>query len=125
MAHRSPELHDALRLYCLAGFALLQDEVDRGADVPFAFEEHEASGRTTFYEFRPLILSFVEARADRLPQLPPARPALAGVPPPARRAPRPRGSPGGAPRAAPPLRSSPARSPAGGAGRRRSPRRSC
>src|SRR4051795_696351 len=73
MAHRSPDLHDALRLYCLAGFALLQDEVDRGADVPFAFEEHEARGRTTFYEFRPLILSFVEARADRLAELPDAR----------------------------------------------------
>jgi hypothetical protein len=70
---RSPDLHAALRLYCLAGFALLQAEVDRGADVPFAFEEHEAHGRTTFYEFRPLILSFVEARAERLAELPDAR----------------------------------------------------
>ena len=63
VAYRSPDLHDALRLYCLAGFALLQAEVDRGSDVPFAFEEHEARGRTTFYEFRPLILSFVETRS--------------------------------------------------------------
>ena len=76
VAHRSPDVHAALRLFCLAGFARLQDEVDRGAEVPFAFEEHDARGRTTFYEFRPLILSFVEGRAERLAELPDARLAL-------------------------------------------------
>ena len=63
---RSPDLHDALRCTASAGFALLQAEVDRGADVPFAFEEHEARGRPTFYEYRPLVRRFVEARAERL-----------------------------------------------------------
>jgi hypothetical protein len=69
-------VHDAVRLFCLASFALLQGEVDRGAEVPFAFEEHDARGRTTFYEFRPLILSFVESRSERLGELPDAALAL-------------------------------------------------
>jgi hypothetical protein len=76
VSHRSPELHDALRLCCLAGFAALQADVDRGAEVPFAFEEHDAKGRTTFYEFRPLVGGFVESRAERLAELPDARLAL-------------------------------------------------
>ncbi|MFN2469757.1 MAG: hypothetical protein ABR583_01990 [Gaiellaceae bacterium] len=76
MSSRSPELHAALRCFCLAGFALLQADVDTGAEVPFAFEEHDAQGRTTFYEFRPLVASFVEARRERLAALPDARAAL-------------------------------------------------
>ena len=76
MTHRSPDLHAALRLFALAAFAALQREVDNGAEVPFAFEEHDARGRTTFYEFRPLILSFVEGRAERLAELPDTRDAL-------------------------------------------------
>ncbi len=76
MTLRSPDLHAALRCFCLAGFALLQAEVERGADVPFAFEEHDAQGRTTFYEFRPLIASFVEGRSERLGELADARLAL-------------------------------------------------
>ncbi len=76
MTHRSPDLHAALRLFALAAFATLQREVDNGAEVPFAFEEHDARGRTTFYEFRPLILSFVEGRAERLAEPPDARDAL-------------------------------------------------
>jgi hypothetical protein len=76
VAHRSPDVHAALRLFCLAGFALLQEEIERGADVPFAFEEHEARGRTTFYEFHPLIAGFVGGRAERLGELPDVRLAL-------------------------------------------------
>ncbi len=76
MSHRSADLHDALRLFCLAAFAALQDDVDAGAEVPFAFEEHDARGRTTFYEFRPLIGGFVESRRERLTDLPDARFAL-------------------------------------------------
>jgi hypothetical protein len=76
VSHRSPDLYAALRLFALAAFAALQRDVDDGAEVPFAFEEHDARGRTTFYEFRPLILSFVEGRAERLAELPDARDAL-------------------------------------------------
>jgi hypothetical protein len=69
VAARSPQLYESLRCFCLAGFSLLQAEVDRGAEIPFAFEEHDSQGRTTFYEFRPLVTSFVESRAGRLGEL--------------------------------------------------------
>jgi hypothetical protein len=76
VGHRSPDVHAAVRLFCLAGFALLADEIERGAEIPFAFEEHEARGRTTFYEFHPLIAPFVEGRAERLAELPDVRLAV-------------------------------------------------
>lgn len=69
MAARSPQLYESLRCFCLAGFSLLQAEVDQGAEIPFAFEEHDSQGRTTFYEFRPLLVTFVETRAARLGEL--------------------------------------------------------
>jgi hypothetical protein len=76
VAARSPQLYDALRCFCLAGFSLLQAEVEQGAEIPFAFEEHDSQGRTTFYEFRPLLVSFVESRSGRLGELADARLAL-------------------------------------------------
>src|SRR5439155_298521 len=41
-------------------------DLDTGADLPFAFEEHGTYGRPTLYEYRPLVRGFIEARADRL-----------------------------------------------------------
>jgi hypothetical protein len=76
VAARSPQLYESLRCFCLAAFSLLQAEVERGAEIPFAFEEHDSEGRTTFYEFRPLLVSFVESRAGRLGELADARLAL-------------------------------------------------
>jgi hypothetical protein len=76
VAARSPQLYESLRCFCLAGFSLLQAEVEQGAEIPFAFEEHDSQGRTTFYEFRPLLVSFVESRAGRLSELADARLAL-------------------------------------------------
>jgi hypothetical protein len=76
VAARSPQLYESLRCFCLAGFSLLQAEVDKGAEIPFAFEEHDSQGRTTFYEFRPLLGSFVEGRASRLAELADAKLAL-------------------------------------------------
>jgi hypothetical protein len=76
VAARSPQLYESLRCFCLAGFSLLQAEVDKGAEIPFAFEEHDSQGRTTFYEFRPLLGSFVEGRAQRLVELADAKLAL-------------------------------------------------
>jgi hypothetical protein len=76
VAARSPQLYESLRCFCLAGFSLLQSEVDQGAEIPFAFEEHDSQGRTTFYEFRPLLVSFVDSRAGRLGELADAKLAL-------------------------------------------------
>jgi hypothetical protein len=54
---RSPHLYDTLRRFCLGAFAVFH-----GEQLPFAFEEHAPS----FYEYRPLVRSFIEAHADRL-----------------------------------------------------------
>jgi hypothetical protein len=69
VAVRSPQLYESLRNFCLAAFSLLQAEVDAGAEIPFAFEEHDSAGRTTFYEFRPLLVSFVDSRSGRIGEL--------------------------------------------------------
>jgi hypothetical protein len=66
---RAPRLYDALRRFCLGAFGRLSHEVEAGAEIPFAFEEHGgARGRAPFYEYRPLVRGFVEARASRLAQ---------------------------------------------------------
>ena len=54
---RSPHLYDTLRRFCLGAFAVFH-----GEDLPFAFEEHAPS----FYEYRPLVKSFIEGQAERL-----------------------------------------------------------
>ncbi|MBA2361011.1 MAG: hypothetical protein H0V79_08800 [Actinobacteria bacterium] len=72
----APQLHHALRSFCLGAFAAVTRELDEGGDVPFAFEEHEAPGRPTLYEYRPLVRPFLEARANRLTALPDVRDAL-------------------------------------------------
>jgi hypothetical protein len=63
---RAPHLHRTLRCFCLGAFRVLADEVEAGAEVPFAFEEHGGVGRPALYEYRPLVRSFVEARASAL-----------------------------------------------------------
>jgi hypothetical protein len=74
---RAPHLHEPLRAFCLAAFAMAFRELDEGGDLPFSFEEHEAAGRPTLYEYRPLVRPFLDARAGRLAELPDAQPALA------------------------------------------------
>ena len=37
---RAPHLHDTLRRFCLGAFAVFTRELEDGADLPFAFEEH-------------------------------------------------------------------------------------
>jgi hypothetical protein len=73
---RAPHLHHALRAFCLAVFAVAWRELDAGGELPFAFEEHHGRGRPTFYEYRPLVGPFLEARADRLAAMPDADLAL-------------------------------------------------
>jgi hypothetical protein len=63
---RSPQLYRALRGFCLGAFFDLGLELERGADIPVALEEHAGPNRPTLYEYRPLIGSFVEERAGRL-----------------------------------------------------------
>ena len=66
MAPRSPQLHHALRAFTLGAFAYLLRELDEAGDeLPFAFEEHDRRDGPTLYEYRPLVGSFVEERADR------------------------------------------------------------
>ena len=76
MAFRRSALYRALRCFCLGAFAVLADEVDAGAEIPFAFEEHGLPGRPSLYEYRPLLRAFVEARAERLVAREDARIAL-------------------------------------------------
>ena len=67
MTLRAPRLYDALRRFCLGAFGRLSQEVEAGAEIPFAFEEHGgARGGAPFYEYRPLVRGFVETRASRL-----------------------------------------------------------
>jgi hypothetical protein len=63
---RAPRLYDALRRFCLGAFRRFAQEVESGAEIPFAFEEHGGRDRPSFYEYRPLVRGFVEARASRL-----------------------------------------------------------
>ena len=75
-AVRSPDLFHALRAFCLGAFFDLGLELERGADIPVALEEHAGPNRPTLYEYRPLVGSFVEQRAGRLALREDAREAL-------------------------------------------------
>ncbi len=73
---RAPHLYESLRRFCLDAFAVFASDLETGADLPFAFEEHGSYGRPTLYEYRPLVRGFVEARAARLARRDDARMAL-------------------------------------------------
>src|SRR6185312_1675338 len=49
---------------------------ERGAQVPFAFEEHATRQGPSLYEYRPLVRGFVEEQAPTLRRLPDARNAV-------------------------------------------------
>lgn len=76
MAVRAPHLYRSLRCFCLAGFSLLGGDVEGGAEIPFAFEAHAARGHASLYEYKPLVRSYVDARAERLGMLADAQIAL-------------------------------------------------
>jgi hypothetical protein len=71
VAVRAPHLYRSLRLFALASFAVLSQEVEAGAEIPFSFEEHDG-GKRPLYDYRPLVGGYVEARAGRLAALPDA-----------------------------------------------------
>ena len=68
---RAPHLYESLRAFCLAAFA-----AERGAQVPFAFEEHATPEGPSLYEYRPLVRGFVEEQAPTLRRLPDTRNAI-------------------------------------------------
>jgi hypothetical protein len=76
---RAPQLHDTLRRFCLGAFAVFTRDLEDGADLPFAFEEHGSYGRPTLYEYRPLVRGFVEARTGRLFERDDVRDAVADL----------------------------------------------
>jgi hypothetical protein len=68
---RAPHLHQSLRAFCLAAFS-----VERGVELPFAFEEHPTRDGPSLYEYRPLVRGFVEEQAPTLRRLPDTRNAI-------------------------------------------------
>ena len=78
-APRSPQVFAALRSFCLGAFFDLGLELEQGADIPVALEEHAGPNRPTLYEYRPLVGAFVEERAGRLTLREDAREALAAL----------------------------------------------
>ncbi len=76
MEVRAPHLRQTLRNFCLGAFLALEREVERGSEVPFAFEAHAAPGAPALYEYRPLVRGFVEERANLLRALPDASLAI-------------------------------------------------
>ncbi|NUR75479.1 MAG: hypothetical protein HOQ28_04230 [Thermoleophilia bacterium] len=68
---RAPHLYESMRAFCLSAFA-----AERGAQVPFAFEEHATREGPSLYEYRPLVRGFVEEQSPTLRRLPDARHAL-------------------------------------------------
>jgi hypothetical protein len=71
MAIRAPHLRESLRAFCLAAFA-----AERGAELPFAFEEHPTRAGPSLYEYRPLVRGFVDSQAPTLRRLPDTRNAI-------------------------------------------------
>jgi len=68
---RAPHLYQSLRAFCLAAFA-----AERGAELPFAFEEHPTRGGPSLYEYRPLVRTFITEQAPTLRRLPDTRNAI-------------------------------------------------
>jgi hypothetical protein len=71
VAHRAPHLYQSLRSFCLGAFA-----AERGAELPFAFEEHTSREGPSLYEYRPLVRGFVDEQAPTLRRLPDTRNAI-------------------------------------------------
>src|SRR6187401_2016211 len=76
MAVRKPQLHLTLRSFCLGAFVFLGRALEEGDDLPFAFEEHVQRQGPALYQYRPLVRSFVESRANALAKRDDARIAL-------------------------------------------------
>ena len=62
MAVRAPHLYPLLRGFVLGAFVVLGRELEEGADLPFAFEEHVQRKGPALYELRPLVRAFIDDR---------------------------------------------------------------
>ena len=60
MPVRAPHLYPLLRGFVLGAFVVLGRELEEGAELPFAFEEHVQRKGPALYELRPLVRSFIE-----------------------------------------------------------------
>jgi hypothetical protein len=76
VAVRAPQLYSALQAFCLGSFRALLAEIERGAELAFAFEEHTSYAKPALYEYRPLVKPFIEHRAHTLRARPDARLAV-------------------------------------------------
>ena len=63
---RAPHLYPLLRGFALGAFVVLGRELEEGAELPFAFEEHLQRGGPALYELRPLVRAFIEDRETLL-----------------------------------------------------------
>jgi hypothetical protein len=62
VAVRAPHLYPLLRGFVLGSFVVLGRDLEEGAELPFAFEEHAERRGPSLYELRPLVRSFIETR---------------------------------------------------------------
>lgn len=63
---RAPHLYPLLRGFVLGSFVVLGRELEEGAELPFAFEEHVQLGGPPLYELQPLVRAFIEQREPAL-----------------------------------------------------------
>ena len=63
---RAPQLYPLLRGFVLGSFVVLGRELEEGAQLPFAFEEHVERRGPSLYELRPLVRAFIEEREPML-----------------------------------------------------------
>ena len=63
---RAPHLYPLLRGFVLGSFVHLGRELEDGAELPFAFEEHLQRGGPALYELQPLVRAFIEEREATL-----------------------------------------------------------
>jgi hypothetical protein len=77
VAVRAPHLYPLLRGFVLGSFVHLGRELEEGADLPFAFEEHVQRDGPALYELRPLVRAFIEQREPVLREREDARLAVA------------------------------------------------
>jgi hypothetical protein len=66
VAVRAPHLYPLVRGFVLGSFVVLGRELEEGAELPFAFEEHVERRGPSLYELRPLVRSFIEEREPML-----------------------------------------------------------
>ncbi len=59
---RAPNLRPLLHGFVLGSFVVLGRELEEGAELPFAFEEHVERRGPSLYELRPLVRAFIEER---------------------------------------------------------------